>query len=871
MKGNILNEFEKNIAQKLQIVSSSSINPRAETFSGGGQELLGTINELADNIMLSKSAKESKTNLEDIRNINVALNKLNQGGIINSTEHARLSKIIKSLNDMAVKDFNDMGGWRSGQTLKIKEENIIIGKLKAKFKGYKKYATVGGIAGVLFDSPALLMGAAWLSESKRRQEENTKTDEEQQNELMKSVYKESRREKTKKIQKAERQQVKQAYRLAREREQQELAKAAVEEIEKEEVGFIDKIQEDILSLLKEGKVKEEIKERFKNSLQNSETSDKLDNMLVDLQNQLEMMVEGNIGKGGASEYSPKDIIDLQEQITEVNEKLDINKKKKQLLAISKQKNKLQSRKQKSPGYDSKPKMSKEDRELRNMIFDIGDDEEASRKYLELSEEDYAQPSKEMRDMRDEGFRSPRISSDTSEADKDELIANAEKADKALIGTGDVLAYAYERKKVDNRDAWLKGIHDNIQLYMENAGYAARGKKSKSGGDESSGGGGDDLLDSLVKGKFIKDMLGKGKGFGIGVLKGATSLGANVGSGGVAAVMGQAIAVAGAAYVGYEIGTFINDKMGLQKVIQDNIVDKFQDSYEEYEEKSANKNLSTEQRNKISILDAINKKFGTVGIGAARKKLASDPSLWNRLTKAEQSLIRPKSRNNVTPTSSVSITQSTPSASASVAVTPTSNQNSDFDSAIEQVLMNEGNMKRWKVENDAGKGRTVWGINETANPEAFPAIWNMSAEESREYAKQIYKKKYWDPLKSKSTFSFDAAVNMGVGQANKWAGLSLEKQHEARNQRYMEIAQQPGKAKYLNEWINRSDKMYKASSLQKVNLGQYASNPQPAPTQVQQQGAPTIINNTSVVQQPDYRFYIEDLMLRLGDSMVTARG
>jgi lysozyme family protein len=93
----------------------------------------------------------------------------------------------------------------------------------------------------------------------------------------------------------------------------------------------------------------------------------------------------------------------------------------------------------------------------------------------------------------------------------------------------------------------------------------------------------------------------------------------------------------------------------------------------------------------------------------------------------------------------------------------------FDSAIEQVLLNEGGY----VDNphDPG-GRTKYGITQGDHPDLD--IQNLTIED----AKGIYRKNYWldiyDGIAEQAVANkvFDAAVNSGHSQAHKLLQRSL---------------------------------------------------------------------------------------------------
>lgn len=92
-------------------------------------------------------------------------------------------------------------------------------------------------------------------------------------------------------------------------------------------------------------------------------------------------------------------------------------------------------------------------------------------------------------------------------------------------------------------------------------------------------------------------------------------------------------------------------------------------------------------------------------------------------------------------------------------------NAAFEAAFQKTLGYEGGY----VADDAGKGPSNFGINASANPDVD--VKNLTKEKARE----LYKKRYWDAIggdalaakdPALATIAFDTAVNMGVGKANQ---------------------------------------------------------------------------------------------------------
>ena len=142
---------------------------------------------------------------------------------------------------------------------------------------------------------------------------------------------------------------------------------------------------------------------------------------------------------------------------------------------------------------------------------------------------------------------------------------------------------------------------------------------------------------------------------------------------------------------------------------------------------------------------------------------------------------------------------------------------NFDKIMEFIFKWEN----WKSNDpdDAG-GRTVWGITERIYPNEFPALWDMSKEESREYVKTIYHRDYWDKVngdnlpKGTDAVVMDTAVNMGATFAEKLKGYDMMTATIERIKRYTEIAAIGNNIKFLRGWIRRVVDLY---SFIKLNI------------------------------------------------------
>lgn len=158
---------------------------------------------------------------------------------------------------------------------------------------------------------------------------------------------------------------------------------------------------------------------------------------------------------------------------------------------------------------------------------------------------------------------------------------------------------------------------------------------------------------------------------------------------------------------------------------------------------------------------------------------------------------------------------------------------DADKAIEEILRIEGGY----VEDDAGKGPTLYGINSSANPDEFKemkALYDAGkVSEAKNKAKETYKAKYWDEIDADNLppelrlVAFDAAVNQGQGAARemlKQADGDAGKFAAIRKAKYVQLASaDPSKAQYLDNWLSRTEetaRMAKGSDLPPSLLMEY---------------------------------------------------
>lgn len=170
---------------------------------------------------------------------------------------------------------------------------------------------------------------------------------------------------------------------------------------------------------------------------------------------------------------------------------------------------------------------------------------------------------------------------------------------------------------------------------------------------------------------------------------------------------------------------------------------------------------------------------------------------------------------------------------------------DADKAIEEIMRLEGGF----VEDDAGKGPTLYGINSSANKEEYKQIKALydagKTAEARDKAREVYKTKYWNAIDADGLppelrlVAFDAAVNQGQGAAKEMlqqAGGDAAKFAKIRKARYAQLASSdPTKAQYLDAWLSRTDetsRMAKGSDLPPALLMEYRKKGEEAYKKIQ---------------------------------------
>jgi len=129
----------------------------------------------------------------------------------------------------------------------------------------------------------------------------------------------------------------------------------------------------------------------------------------------------------------------------------------------------------------------------------------------------------------------------------------------------------------------------------------------------------------------------------------------------------------------------------------------------------------------------------------------------------------------------------------------------FDKIFRFTLTWEGDSKLTNDPGDSG-GVTKYGISSVENPDID--VPNLTEED----AKEIYYKRYWEPVAkgvddNMDMAAFDSAVNCGVGTVKKWLPLCItwEDITAMRRKHYEDLAEEYQKdKKYLAGWINRDE-------------------------------------------------------------------
>ena len=134
---------------------------------------------------------------------------------------------------------------------------------------------------------------------------------------------------------------------------------------------------------------------------------------------------------------------------------------------------------------------------------------------------------------------------------------------------------------------------------------------------------------------------------------------------------------------------------------------------------------------------------------------------------------------------------------------------NYERAFNMLCQFEGHTS--DVKGDAG-GRTIWGISERWFPGDIEAMKDMTPDKSRAYAKEFYKREFWDNLGCDALslpidiIAFDTAVNCGVHTAKK---ILIESKSDWKDYIYRRlfyysllVKEKPDQIKFLRGWLNR---------------------------------------------------------------------
>ncbi len=129
----------------------------------------------------------------------------------------------------------------------------------------------------------------------------------------------------------------------------------------------------------------------------------------------------------------------------------------------------------------------------------------------------------------------------------------------------------------------------------------------------------------------------------------------------------------------------------------------------------------------------------------------------------------------------------------------------FDVAFEKLCELEG--FKSDVAGDPG-GRTIWGISERYFPEDVNKMLSLASKEAKEYAKQFYKTKFWNPVAHLPTPINVVAFLMGVNAPGPVKRLTVS-YNDHRDvllgmcEYYSAIVgKNPNLSKFFRGWINR---------------------------------------------------------------------
>lgn len=139
----------------------------------------------------------------------------------------------------------------------------------------------------------------------------------------------------------------------------------------------------------------------------------------------------------------------------------------------------------------------------------------------------------------------------------------------------------------------------------------------------------------------------------------------------------------------------------------------------------------------------------------------------------------------------------------------------FSPVMTHVLRTEGG---YAAQDGSSGAPVIYGLNAKHNPEEFAEAKRITDEQGadagRRYATEVYRRKYWNKINGDSLppalqlTAMDAAVNQGVGNANKWireSGGDAAKFNELRRAHYdrLKASGKYTEAEYQS-WMRRLD-------------------------------------------------------------------
>ena len=546
---NRLAEFERDMRKKIQIISAKRIT--SGDFSSGASTLIETMNELADNIILSETPQESKENLESLRNVKITIDTLSKNGQITPEEFSSLNKMLETMKKTAIEEFTKRGGFRKKDKL-FTPDQTLKSKVKKQFTGSRKYATMATVAGVAFDSPLLILGVQWLQARKEKKEELEKARITQQADILKEFGKRNiRTEENKRVAELVIKQFKDNFTKTEEKLTKEQEEALKKLSEEEKNKLVDEAIKNLYDALSY----EDISTKGK---KNKPIKDVVDKAIGEIkspegrQQLLEFLVKDKTFKipkakkstkrseskpdefGGGKVRPAKSGEDYTTTASEIEKELGLEAGAFDLKASA-------SRVEDELGLEEGSLGVPED--LENIAKERIKTEKqpsASTKGVAASEEQAALISNAMASLLPEG----------------EFYRLMEDFKTSFEDYSKNWQSVNTEKQVEDRDFWLQDIHDYLEAYMDSLGIKKGGiKKSKDEGTSAKSGGG--ILSGLAGGlaSFAKGALPATLAKGTGTLTGVGGIGSVAGG----LVLGAPIAA---------LGLYMNAKWKEQQAVED---------------------------------------------------------------------------------------------------------------------------------------------------------------------------------------------------------------------------------------------------------------------------------------------------------------